>query len=496
MNNPFENQNEIRNDEEKKTFETTEKSEVKTEQQGSPYVQNENKYSGYYSPQGNYQNPSNYQNTGSQYQDTRYSSSYSQPYTPPYRQGQYYSQPMYSQPYSQQRYYEQTNSVPKLKKKPASKGFVVLMTALSVLVSFVLGFFTSTFVVGIDDLNSYGLDSIMPGNDVIIQYAPKDENPPVITDKGDVAYVTSLVSKTVVEVTTETVATDSYYGQYITEGAGSGVIISSSDQGSYIITCAHVIERSSKIKVKLKDGTTYDAISFISDSESDIGIIKLNVKGLPYATVADFSQVVVGEEVVAIGNPLGTLGGSVTNGIVSALDRSVIIDGTTYNLLQTNAEINPGNSGGGLFNMDGHLIGIVNAKSSGDNIEGLGFAIPIDDAIVVMNDLLEKGYVSGRVKLGFSLIEIATKEDAQYWFKYYRYFTDYGVYIIESEDSNFKQGDLLIAINNDKISSLADLKALLQKFKVGQTVRVTVSRIGANNKVQIFEYELTLTEKK
>ena len=246
MNNPFDNQNEIKNDEEQKAFCDSENSEIKTEQQSNAYVQNENKYSGYYSQQSTYQNPVGSQNTNGQYQEQggRYSSSYSQPYTPPYKQGQYYSQPMYSQPYPQQRYSAPVNSVPPLKKKPASRGFVVVMTALSVLISFVIGFFTSTFVASIDDLNDYGLNGITPGNDVIVQYAPNNEDSAVITDKGTAAYVTSLVSSTVVEVTTETVSTDSYYGQYITEGAGSGVVVSSNDSGSYIITCAHVIEGS------------------------------------------------------------------------------------------------------------------------------------------------------------------------------------------------------------------------------------------------------------
>jgi serine protease Do len=199
--------------------------------------------------------------------------------------------------------------------------------------------------------------------------------------------------------------------------------------------------------------------------------------------------------VVAIGNPLGQLGGTVTDGIISALDREITFDGVTMVLLQTNAAVNPGNSGGGLFNAKGELIGIVNAKSVGENVEGLGFAIPISDAIRIMTDLVEKGYVSGRVKLGFELFEIQSQEDIRRWFKYSRYFTDYGVYIASSESNSFHEGDLLVAINSVKIASLSDLKALLQDFNVGQTVTVTVSRI-VGNKVQIFDYQLTLTEKK
>jgi serine protease Do len=152
-----------------------------------------------------------------------------------------------------------------------------------------------------------------------------------------------------------------------------------------------------------------------------------------------------------------------------------------------------------LFNAEGQLIGVVNAKSSGENIEGLGFAIPISDAQVIMTDLLEKGYVSGRVQLGFNLFEIQNQDDIRTYFKYSRYFSDYGVYIAKSEDPNFHEGDLLVAINdgveNNKIASLTDLKALLQKLEVGQTVSITVSRINGN-KVQLYTYDLTLKEKK
>lgn len=379
------------------------------------------------------------------------------------------------------------------KPKGASKGFVVGMVAIGLVISFLLGTFSSVIISAIMSSSSGGSTGGGKTN-VVIQHIAKDEDKPEVTDKGDVAYVASLVSNTVVEVTTETVTTDDTFGNYITQGAGSGVIVSSTDDGSHIITCAHVIEGATKVTVTLKDGTAYEATEFFCDAESDVGVIKIAVKGLPTCVIGDFSKVVVGEEVIAIGNPLGTLGGSVTNGVISALDRDIIIDGTTYHLLQTNAEINPGNSGGGLFNIKGQLIGIVNAKSTGENVEGLGFAIPIDDAVAIMTDLLEKGYVSGRVKLGFQLIEIQTQDDVKYWWKYSRYFTDTGVYIITSEDPLFEEGDLLVAIDDNPIGTLTDLKALLQTLEVGQTVEITVSRIVGKN-VKLMTYELTLKEK-
>ncbi len=412
---------------------------------------------------------------------------------PPYGQTPYYGGQIYTgyAPYNGGNGYAtpQPPVRPAMEKKGASKGFVVGMVAVGMVISLVIGLFGGAAM-------SAGSAQPAGKGSVVINHVSKEEPRDPVTEKGSAAYVASLAADAVVEVTTETVSNNSYYGQYVEQGAGSGVIISSGEGGSYIITCAHVIEGATTVTVKLKDGTEYKASFTASDAQTDIGVIRIDVNGLTTATLANFEDVVVGEEVVAIGNPLGELGGSVTNGIVSALDRDVIIDGTTYNLLQTNAEINPGNSGGGLFNMDGELIGIVNAKSGGENVEGLGFAIPIDDAEAVVKELIENGYVTGRVKLGFTLIEVATQADVQYWWQYSKYFTDYGIYIIESEDGQFREGDRLLAINSDVVSSLTELKGMLLQYGVGETVTVTISRINRQtDKPEMHEFQLVLTEK-
>lgn len=466
---------------------------------------------GVYSPQQTYyQNQQNQQNQApyGAGQEPRYGQDPRYGQEP--RNQQYYGQnPRYGQSgyqqnnqygYSGSRYgqsdcgqYQYAQPVRK-ERRGASKGFVVAMVAIGMVICLLIGAGAMAFYY---EGNS---GTSVPGGigkgSVIVTYEPKDTGKTDTAGKGDTAYVASKAADTVVEVTTETVTTSDYYGQYITKGAGSGVIISSGESGSYIITCAHVIDGATKIKVSLKDGTQYDAELTASDSQTDIGIIKVNVKGLPCATVADFSKVVVGEGVVAIGNPLGTLGGSVTNGIVSALDRDIIIDGTTYNLLQTNAEINPGNSGGGLFNMDGNLIGIVNAKSSGENVEGLGFAIPIDDAMKVATELIENGYVTGRVKLGFELVNVQSRETLYQYPEITRYFTGYGIYIRKSESEDFRLGDRLVAVNNINIDSFITLKDLLKTLSVGDTVKVTVSRINSDNKSELMTIDLVLKENK
>ena len=201
--------------------------------------------------------------------------------------------------------------------------------------------------------------------------------------------VVALVADSVVEITTEV----SSYGLGFSTGgsAGSGVIIS--DNG-YIITNHHVIEDASSITVRLTDGREFPAGVVGSNSDEDIALIKIDATELCAATIGSSRSLVVGQQVLAIGNPLGTLGGTVTNGIISALDRTITIDGKDMTVLQTNAAINPGNSGGGLFNCSGELIGVVNAKRSETGIEGLGFAIPMDKAWEVVLEIVQPHSIS------------------------------------------------------------------------------------------------------
>lgn len=176
-----------------------------------------------------------------------------------------------------------------------------------------------------------------------------------------------------VEVTTEAVTTNAFFGQYVQSGAGSGVIIT---EDGYIITNNHVVSGASQVTVRTSDGTEYPATVVGADSKTDIAVLKIEATGLTPAVVGDSDSLQVGEFTLAVGNPLGELGGTVTDGIISALDREVTVENQTMNLLQTNAAVSPGNSGGGLFNERGELIGIVNAKSSGQNAEGLGLRDP------------------------------------------------------------------------------------------------------------------------
>ncbi|MFA7662036.1 MAG: trypsin-like peptidase domain-containing protein [Anaerovoracaceae bacterium] len=277
----------------------------------------------------------------------------------------------------------------------------------------------------------------------------------------------------VVEIRTEAVATDFWLGQYVTQGAGSGVIVASE---GVIITNNHVIEGAQKITVTLKNGESYEARLIGTDPQTDVAVIQIDETGLTAARIGDSSQLVVGDLAVAIGNPLGELGGTATAGIISALDREVTIEGKAMSLLQTDASINPGNSGGGLFNQYGQLIGVVVAKSGGSNVEGLGFAIPINTAKAVADQLLEHGYVQGRVQMGLTLVDIATSYDAtRYGVK------ALGVYVVsadtaQSKSAGFISGDRLISIDDAVINQFSDVPKALEKYEVGDTVKVTVAR--------------------
>ena len=207
----------------------------------------------------------------------------------------------------------------------------------------------------------------------------------------------SIISPSVVSITTEAVQQgQAWYGSYVTSGAGSGVILSSD---GYILTCAHVVDGADTVTVTTSDGTEYDAEVVGSDTADDIAVLKIDATDLTAAVIGDSDAASVGETVYADGNPGGTLSGTITEGIVSALNREITVEtdsgeAITLNVIQTSAAVSPGSSGGGLFNDRGELIGVVNAKSSDTSDEGLGFAIPINDAISIAKNIIENGAFS------------------------------------------------------------------------------------------------------
>lgn len=299
--------------------------------------------------------------------------------------------------------------------------------------------------------------------------------------------IAALNANSVVEIKTEAMVTDSWMQQYVTEGAGSGVIISAD---GYIVTNNHVIDNSNKITVTLKNNKSYEAKLIGRDDESDLAVLKIDASGLTPVVYGDSSTLEVGDLSVVIGNPLGSLGGTVTAGIVSALDRSITIDGKNMTLLQTDASINPGNSGGGMFNQNGELVGIIVAKSSGSDVEGLGFAIPVNQVKKIAQQLADYGYVKGRVDTGITFVDLTDMKNAIYYGV-----RSLGIYVksVDSElakNAGFQSGDMVYYVGDKKIESASDLTSAFNKYKVGDKVVVTVVRNDDMKKLT-----LTLGEK-
>lgn len=282
--------------------------------------------------------------------------------------------------------------------------------------------------------------------------------------------------KSAVEINS-TVSTQDIFGRKATAAsAGSGVIF---DSKGYVITNAHVVENADSIEVVDSNGVKHKAELVGSDTRGDIAVLKiLSDETFSAVTLGDSSQIKVGQSIFVIGNPLGTLGGSVTSGIISAVDRDVAVTGGYYQtLLQTDATINSGNSGGGLFDSQGRLIGIINAKdsgftSSGTMIEGIGFAIPINRAMDIANQLMLYGVVTDRANLGIKTIEIG--EDYENLAP--------GLYIAEitsgssAEKAGLQYGDRFISVNDTEIKSFNDLYKIIDNSKVGDILKVVVER--------------------
>ena len=378
---------------------------------------------------------------------------------------------------------------PPKKKKHHVNGGKVARSAVALVLAAVMGF-----------AGGY-VGSQMNGSKVVIQQvAPSSSSSSSGSDSSITSasasgssltteQVADLVSPSVVVITTEQVVYSqwSWYGQsQVESGAGSGVIISSD---GYILTCDHVVSGASNITVTIGD-KDYTATVVGEDSTSDIAVIKVDADGLTPAIVGDSDKLAVGDNVLAVGNPLGELGGTVTSGIVSALNRSVSIQSSssvnTMSLIQMDASVSPGNSGGGLFNMNGELVGIVNAKSSDSDAEGLGFAIPVNDAVKVAQELLENGYVTGRPYLGISYYAVTDAQTAAQLGV-----NAYGVYIVEvvkggpADKAGLQAGDRIVSVDGSEVATQSDLGTLMQDHKAGDTIEITVARGGQMQTVNV-----------
>ncbi|WP_405358551.1 trypsin-like peptidase domain-containing protein [Ruminococcus sp.] len=365
-----------------------------------------------------------------------------------------------------------------------SKGGIALLLVICILISGLAGFGGSILA---QKLKASKYESNDTGTMVIHKVETEKEDAEKTVDKSTET-ITNEVADTVVEITTEVMQTSSFYGQYIAQGAGSGVIIS---KDGYIVTNNHVISGASSIKVTTRGGDSYDAKLVGTDAKVDIALLKIEASDLPVAVFGDSSKLAVGAKAVIIGNPLGTLGGSVTEGIISALDRSIVIDGKTMHLMQTDAAVNPGNSGGGMFDGQGALSGIVVAKSSSEEIDNIGFVIPINDVIEIIDDLKDYGYVRGRADTGMTFMDLSNNMFAWYYFGT----NEAGVYIASVENGSnaakagFAKGDRVVSIDGKEITKSEEITNIISDKSAGDKVTFEIDRSGSKKTI-----ELTLDE--
>ena len=272
---------------------------------------------------------------------------------------------------------------------------------------------------------------------------------------------------------------------YEARGSGSGVVLS--DDG-HIVTCLHVVEGAEKITVTLNDDTTHEAELVGRDARNDLAVIKIDARGLTPVSTGNSDMLTVGEDVIAIGNPLGELRGTATGGMISAVNRKVTVENTDMTLLQTDAAISPGNSGGGLFNASGQLVGIVNAKASGMSAEGLGFAIPVNSVLKEINDLLNFGYITGRAYLGVYTQNVTMRGDSDPFGQFY------GTSCVQvadvtagsaAEAAGILTGDLILMVGELTISSNVDLSNAIAGYNAGDTVTITLQRKGQQLTVEV-----------
>lgn len=316
-----------------------------------------------------------------------------------------------------------------------------------------------------------------------------ESNGSVYGSAGENAFAASGVVRMVQDAV---VVIDTLYSTsmgYAKSGTGSGVILSA---GGYILTCNHVVEDAQVIKVTLNSGDVYDAALVGNDVASDLAVIKITPneeKPLTYVQQGCSGDLVVGESVIAIGNPLG-MGLTVSTGIVSATEREISMnDGTSMTLIQTDAAINSGNSGGGLFNLQGQLIGIVNAKYSASGVEGLAFAIPIDSAYPVETQLIQYGYVRGIADHGLTLLAV---NESNLWQAYHYYgLREVGLYIYSSEHhQNLQTWDRILTIDGEAVMTEEQFEAVIQKHEVGDKLSISVVRNGTTvtETLELIEY--------
>lgn len=335
----------------------------------------------------------------------------------------------------------------------------------------------------------------MKTDDSVINTATASAAKVVSTSRNTpVVQVAKNVGPSVVGITNKAVAHDLFNRQFEVEGVGSGVIFRSD---GYIVTNNHVIEGSREIIVSLSDGSTINGTLVGADEMTDIAVVKVDAQNLPAAKFGNSDEIMVGEPVVAIGNPMGLeFQGTITVGVVSALNRTVDVSYSDrkLNLIQTDAAISPGNSGGALVNYDSEVIGINSVKMAKTEVEGIAFAIPSNTVQAIVKELMEKGYVS-RPYLGVQIFDKPTAARFGYQLN-----IDKGVYVFQvalnspAGNAGLQRGDIILKIDNNDVNSVADIRTYIANKKIGDKVILVLDRDGTELATQVTLQEMPRSE--
>jgi len=407
---------------------------------------------------------------------------------------------------------QKENTQKKKQKRSALVCITAIMISLAIIVTAIsAGAFAIDSIIG--KIGNFGHNDGLASID----------GPKLTVNKSDLEVPMNAVSKATYIAYDSTLLIEAFTDSSASTLAGTGSGVLWSEDG-YIVTCNHVVEGYETIKVTFTDGTSYFAEAMANDPLTDLAVLKitlpLNSEVLP-VTVRDTekTKLTLGETVIAIGNPLGYLTNTVTDGILSSLEREITVEGTNMVLMQISAAVNSGNSGGGLFDINGSLMGIVNAKIAGDSVEGIGFAIPIDTVIDVATQLIDKGYVSGRPQIGVNLVTVTNYNYSEV-FKNYPELREFattssgrwgmssiipGVYVISTSESikyakdskeTLKLGDRLYQIatedgNFETIEDQQSIQNFLAEQNVGDTIHLTIMRSGKALTVSIVLGEKT-----
>ena len=369
-------------------------------------------------------------------------------------------------------YYVPSEKKPKEKKSEARNGRILKLICVC-LVCALVGGLVGGFV------SWSALKSRLPSASSDKPIVPSVETKNVSNETATANDIYSVGCRQTVGISLEVTSANIFGQTSASAVAGTGFIITSD---GYIMTNYHVIEpayeNNYKITVLFKDGTSYDASVTGFEEDSDVAVLKIDANDLSPVSIGNSDNIAVGDSVFAIGHPLGELDFSMTSGRVSALDRSITADRNSapINMFQFDAAINSGNSGGPVFNESGEVIGIATAKVGSSGVEGLGFAIPINDAADIANELITKGYVSGKAYLG---VDIDTRYTSVYA-QYYNLPEGAYVYNVESgscaEKCGLAAGDIITQLCDNSIGSYSDLNAAIKQFKSGESVEIVVYR--------------------